>query len=155
MVVAKLLSKNVSILNAEKVVKEVQKKKNITLTTLQVRSIMRDDLGLAYRMSRKVPVQGNSERCLVLRQQYAMEMIPLLQDGKRILNIDESWLNETNFIRKMWCPPGTTATVSQRPISHRLALIAALDTEGCIYYSLTQSNTDQNVILVFLIHLIE
>ena len=84
-----------------------------------------------------------------------MEMIPLLQDGKRILNIDESWLNETNFIRKMWCPPATTATVTERPISHRLALIAALDTEGCIYYSLTQANTDQNVMLVFLIHLVE
>ena len=60
---------------------------------------MKDDLGLGYRMSRKVPVQDNSERCLVLRQQYAMRMLPLLKDGKRILNIDESWLNESNFTR--------------------------------------------------------
>lgn len=98
---------------------------------------MKDELGLGYRLSRKVPVQCNSERCLVLRQQYALEMIPLLRDGMRILNIDESWLNETNFTRKIWCPPQTPATITQRAISHRISLIAALDTEGCVYYSLT------------------
>ena len=36
----------------------------------------------------------------------------------------------------------------------RLSLIAALDTEGRVYFSLTQANTDQNVMLVFLRHLI-
>ena len=84
-----------------------------------------------------------------------MNMLPLLRDGKRILNIDESWLNEANFTRQIWCPPQTPATVSLKPISHRLALIAGLDTEGCVYYSLTQANTDQDVMLIFLIHLVE
>ena len=35
-----------------------------------------------------------------------------------------------------------------------MSLIAALDTEGCVWFSLTQANTDQNVILLFLQHLI-
>ena len=82
-------------------------------------------------------------------------MLPLLEKGTRILNIDESWLNETNFVRKIWCPPQSPATVQTRPISYRIALIAALDTEGCIYYSLTQANTDQNVMLVYLQYLVE
>ena len=84
-----------------------------------------------------------------------MEMIPLLRDGKRIINIDESWLNDTNFTRMMWCPPSTPATISHKPISYRVSLIAALDTEGCVYYSLTQANTDQDVMMVFLIHLVK
>jgi len=84
-----------------------------------------------------------------------LKLLPRLQAGTRILNIDESWLNETNFTRKMWCPAGAPATVIQRPISHRLALIAALDTEGDIYFSLTQSNTNQQVMLIFLIHLVK
>ena len=41
---------------------------------------------------------------MVLRQQYAKEMLPLLEQGTRIINVDESWLSETNFIRKMWAP---------------------------------------------------
>ena len=66
-----------------------------------------------------------------------MKMIPLLKDGKRIINIDESWLNETNFTRQIWAPPKTPATVPLAPVTHRLSLIAALDTEGRVYYSLT------------------
>jgi transposase len=26
----------------------------------------------------------------------------LLEQDRRIVNVDESWLNETNFIRKIW-----------------------------------------------------
>ena len=54
---------------------------------------MKDELGLGYRMAKKVPVQANEMRCLVLRQQYAIAMLSLLQNGTRILNIDETWLN--------------------------------------------------------------
>ena len=82
-------------------------------------------------------------------------MIPLLQYGTRILNIDESWINSTNFTRKIWAPTATPRTIVAKPISHRLSLIAALDTEGRIYYSLTQANTDQDVMLIFLLHLVK
>ena len=46
-------------------------------------------------------------------------------------------------------------TVPERAIRHRLALIAVLDTEGNIFYSLTQAATDQNVMLAFLVHLVK
>ena len=84
-----------------------------------------------------------------------MKMIPLLMEGTRILNIDESWLNEVNFVRKMWCPGSTSATITNKAVSHRISLIAALDSEGNVYYSLTQANTDQNVMLAFLYHLVK
>ena len=47
-----------------------------------VRRVLKRDLGLRYRLVRKVPIQANSERCLVLRQQYALKMIELMQQGK-------------------------------------------------------------------------
>ena len=53
-----------------------------------MRTVMKDHMGLAYRMSRKIPALGNSERCLVLRQQYAMVMLELLKNGKRKINAD-------------------------------------------------------------------
>jgi len=40
-------------------------------------------------------------------------------------------------------------------VAPRLSLIAALDTEGRAYFSLTQVNTDQYVMLVFLRHLVK
>ena len=82
-------------------------------------------------------------------------MLELLQKGTRILNLDETWINDTNYTRMMWCPPQTPATMATRPISYRISMIAALDTEGCIYYSLTQANTDSDVMMIFLQHLVE
>ena len=59
----------------------------------QICKFMRGQLGLGYRKASGVPVQSNSERCLVLRQQYALRMIQLLQSNKRVINVDESWVN--------------------------------------------------------------
>ena len=33
-----------------------------------------------------------------------MRFIKLWNDGKVFLNVDESWLNQTTFIRKLWVP---------------------------------------------------
>ena len=98
---------------------------------------MKKDLGLTYRIAKKVPIQSNSERCLVLRQQYAYRMLDMLDTDQRIINIDESWLNETNYTRMMWCPPSTPATMTSKSVAPRIALIAALDNDGKVYFSLT------------------
>ena len=57
---------------------------------------------MSYLKCKKLNTQANSDRALVLRQQYALVMMGLLSDGKRIINIDETWLNETNFTRRTW-----------------------------------------------------
>ena len=61
--------------------------------------MLREDLGLRYKRVKTIAYQGNMERCLVLRQQYALAMIELLHSGKRILNIDETFLVSTDFRR--------------------------------------------------------
>lgn len=63
-----MIENSVSIVNAEMVVKQVRRKEDIEVTIKQVKTIMTDELGLGYRLARKVPVQANEARCLVLRQ---------------------------------------------------------------------------------------
>ena len=55
------------ILKAEKVTTLVQQEEELTVTTEQVKSIMKSKLGLGYRMARQVPSRANEERCLLLR----------------------------------------------------------------------------------------
>jgi len=55
----------------------------------------------------------------------------------------------------MWRPPNSPGTMIAKAVTPRLALIAALDTEGQIYYSLSQSNTDTDMMMLFQRHLIE
>ena len=57
------------------------------------REVMRKDLAMGYRLAKSVPVQGNTARCLVLRQQYALTILDLLEKGRRVINVDQSWLN--------------------------------------------------------------
>ena len=92
---------------------------------------------MGYRQARSVPIQANSERCLVLRQQYALKMLPLLESGRRIINLDESWLNQTRFIRRIWVPADAAGTFTDKQVSPRISLIAALDTDGKIWCALT------------------
>ena len=77
-------------------------------------------------------------------------MLEILSQGKRIINVDESWIAETQYARRMWCPTDAPCTVTDHSVSPRLALIAALDTDGRVYFSLNHSNTDSDVILLFL-----
>ena len=69
------------------------------------------------------------------------------------MNVDESWLAETNYNRKIWVPTDGEATVSTKPMSMKVAIIAALDSDGRIYFALTHSITNSEVIGMFLGHL--
>ena len=77
-------------------------------------------------------------------------MIQLLKENKRIINIDESWIAEIDYSRKMWCPSKAPCTVNEQSIGIRHSLIAALDTDGHVYFALTHANTDSDVMLSYL-----
>ena len=69
-------------------------------------------------------------------------MLECLKSGRRIINVDKTWLNETNFTRKMWCSTKAPASVSSKPVSPSLSMIAALDSEGRVYFALSHAATD-------------
>ena len=81
-------------------------------------------------------------------------MLELLSLKKRIINVDESWVPESNYNRSMWYPKYTPCTITDKFMSPRLALIAALDTDGNVYFSLTHANTDSDVMILFLLGLV-
>ena len=119
----------------------------------QICKVFRNELGLKYKMSKKITFQGNSERNLVLRQQFAIEMLKLLDSKKRILNVDESSIVSLTFPRKKWKQHGTTNSIPHKQVQPSNSLIAAIDTEGDVYISITQVYTDASVMKVYLIEL--
>ena len=56
-----------AIYSAKAVKQRIQEQEDMEVTQKTVRQVMRKDLHMGYRLARTVPVQGNSERCLVLR----------------------------------------------------------------------------------------
>ena len=81
---------------------------------------------------------------------YAKKMFELLERRSRIINIDETFLPFLDFRNKKWRKRAERNTVSTKTLSHRVNMIAAVDTAGRLYLSLTQFNTDSNVMLMFL-----
>ena len=74
---------------------------------------------------------------------------------KRIINVDETWINETNFIRKTWNKKNNSSALSAQTLTPRISLIAALDSDGQIWFTLTQTTTDSDIFMMFLQHLVE
>ena len=55
-VVNDMLDKNIPIINADRVVKATREKENIMVTIHQVKTVMKDEMGVGYRLAKKVPV---------------------------------------------------------------------------------------------------
>ena len=156
-----LLATNKPILRLQQVQAKVWEDYGLEVTRTLTSNVMRKDMRLGYRLARNVVVQANSERCLVLRQQYALRMLPLLEavfkdqpvGKRRAINIDESWLNGTRFIRRAWVPSDAPGTFTDKQVQPRISVIVALDTDGRLWFALTQANTDADVMITFLRYL--
>ena len=77
-------------------------------------------------------------------------MMSLFKEKRRIINVDETWLSETNFSRRKWCAVGSSNSIHKSEISPRIAMLTALDTEGRVYFCLCHANTNTQIMLIFL-----
>ena len=102
----------------------------LEISKQEARQIMKKKMNLSFVKAKKLLSQANSMKVRIQRQQYALVLLRLLEQGNRIINIDETWLNETCFIRKVWAKKGNDSNVSLKSINPRISMIAALDNMG-------------------------
>jgi hypothetical protein len=131
----------------------INKKHAINLSKTFVKATMKE-LGLKYKAVTYVNPQANCERCLVLRQQYAVVMLGLLQKGKRIINIDETWIDTTSYTRRHWQPAAGLPSFREKSVSPRISMIAAICSTGSTFLSIIQANSNNEVMAVFFTYLV-
>ena len=78
-----------------------------------VHHVLKHELQMSYKKVSPVSILANSAKNLVLRQQFALKFLELLQSKKVILNIDETWLGMMDFRRMKWTPKHSTNSVPQ------------------------------------------
>ena len=105
---------------------------------------------MTFKKIKKVPFQGNNERCKVLRRLYAESILDVISKGYRVINVDESFLIESDFRSRLWKKHGLSSSLPLVPLTLKVNMIAALDTEGKVYLALTQINTDTDVMMLFM-----
>ena len=109
---------------------------------------------MRYRKILPLSIHANTAKNLVCRQRFARKLIELLQEGKTILNVDETWLGMSDFRRRKWQAESTTNSVPHLQLAPRISMISALDSRGQIYLSLLQSNSNVKVMEIYFQHLV-
>ena len=65
-----------------------------------------------------------------------------MSQGKRLINIDETWISEKDFRRKCWRSRNVSNSIGTSAVSPRITFMVAIDTDGSIFFALSQLNTD-------------
>ena len=78
-----------------------------------------------------------------------------LQKKTRWINIDESWLGMEDFRRMKWRVPESTNSIAKNLWQPRISLLLAIDNEGESYFAVSQENTNQTTMQLFLNGLIQ
>ena len=99
----RLMAQGRHIWSTQQVVASVRRESNMEVKGGYVAAVLKQCCGMTYRKVKRVPCQANSDRNLVMRHLCARKLLTLLKSGTRIINIDQSWLNEADFRRQKWC----------------------------------------------------
>ena len=81
---------------------------------------------------------------------YAKIMLELLNTDVRIINCDETWVNDLDFRKMRWVVRGESSGVTSKEVAPRISVIMAIDNYGNTYVCTTQVNTDENVFCLYL-----
>ena len=145
-----MIEQDAVIDKAEMVAINVKRDYDFKPSNKLVRQVFRQDLGMKYQKLKKLAYQGNSERSLILRQQFSMKMLELLEQGKRILNIDETWISGMKCTHRSWQMPQRSRSLPEKQVTPSISLILGMDTEGDVYAGFTQVNTNTQVMKLFI-----
>ena len=110
---------------------------------------MKKDLGMRFKKVVHVSIHANSDKNLVLRQQFALKYIELLVSGFTIIDVDETWLGMADFRRRKWRAKKSTKSHAILQVHPRISMITGLGTNSDVYLSLLQSNSNSKVIELF------
>jgi len=81
-------------------------------------------------------------------------MLGLTQKKTIFLNMDETWIDSSDYRRMKWRPKHSTNSMPIVQLHPRISMIIAMDTLGNVYLSLTQVNTTNQVMEIYLRQLV-
>jgi hypothetical protein len=120
----------------------IQKEHEVVLSESLIASVLKEDLRMRYSRIREQALHVNSPLNVHKRQGWAQTFLRHDIQNKVILNVDESWLDKTDYRRRSWSAVGQKNAQSKKQLTPRISLTVALDTLGNVYYSLSQSNNN-------------
>lgn len=104
---------------------------------------------MKYRRVQHIALSANSQRSLVLRQQWAVKLLEQDLDNICICNLDETWLGMSDFRRMKWQFPDSNNSVAAFQVTPRVTMMTAITSDGDSYIALAQSNSNESMMSIF------
>ena len=76
-----------------------------------------------------------------------------MASGKRILNVDQTPIGDSNFCQRAWMPSNARNSQITHQILPRITMMVGIDNYGEIYYSLLQANSNNTTMGLVLTYL--
>ena len=86
----------------DQVVQAVLQSHDLTVKPALVAQVMKLQFRMRYRKIKRTAYLANSPRSLVVRHEFAKCMMRLLDEGKTIINVDETFLNVADLRYMKW-----------------------------------------------------
>jgi transposase len=137
------------------IVEAVQAHHGIKVRSHYVSGVLHVHFGMRYKKVKRTAFLANSQRSLVVRSLFARKALQLLKDGCRLVNLDQSFLKESDFRQRKWRYRGQPNSACKTTVEPRISLSGAIDTDGHVWISLSQSNTDEDTFCLFMQELVQ
>ena len=142
-----------AVKSAGQVADEANQALDLDFEPWDVRKVLREELHMSYRKLEQLHPGTNSDLNKVIRKQWAIEYMRLLKARRTIINIDETWLNMTEFRRHAWGERGKRLSVPTLKAMRRISMTLAFDNEGKVHYALSDQHTNSATFGLFMSHL--
>lgn len=109
--VRELINADSVIENVGQVCKLIAERHQLEVHKHEVRNVMHNEFEMRYRKINPISLHTNSNKNLVMRQQFALQLLEVLQQGKVVLTCDETWISQSDFRRMKWKVKGQTNSV--------------------------------------------
>jgi hypothetical protein len=124
------------------------------MTKKMIRGYLKDELSLRYKKADPITFRHNLHESKLQRQYAAKWYIKFLAEGKRVINVDESVLNQTDKRRRGWFAKDQKNFVSHLERLARINIIAAVSSWGDFYFTINCGKSISRTVLLFLIKLV-
>ena len=148
-----LIAEDAFVDNCRTVIERLEGRTDFKFTEAEARKVMKSK-GMTYRKVVHIPIGANSNRNLILRQRWVMAALDRDHKQRVYLNINETWLGMSDFRRRKWQAYGTTNSVAAFSMAPRVTMTVGADSLGNVYFSLSQSNSNQATFGLFMRQLV-
>ena len=95
--VQSLVDENANTDSVDYICSQLHDRYDLKFKSKDVSRVLREDFNMGYSKMHEIAPHTNSEKNLVLRQQFSIEMLSILKKKTHVICIDETWINLTDF----------------------------------------------------------